>query len=98
MAAMDNRGEPYKHGCTLSLFLEQLGTRIFCYRFIADGSIGFKITMCTSTARMHHAFRYTLAIEVRNFFKELVILERSWAAVAHRTQVLIIGYRVALAR
>ncbi|WP_197075255.1 hypothetical protein [Sphingomonas sp. Ag1] len=45
---------------------------------------------------MDHALRDALAIEVRDFLEELVILERRWAACTDRSLRLVVDDRVTL--
>ena len=45
---------------------------------------------------MHYPFRNTFPIEVRDFFKKLIIFQRGRSAVTNRSEILIIGNRMAL--
>ncbi len=79
-------------------FGEYLGARVLGGGFVADLAIGLEIAVGAGAARMDHAFGDAFAVEVGDLFDELVVLERSRAALTDGAQRLVVAHGMALAR
>lgn len=94
---MDHCGKTYKNRCAFSFFLKKFSPGILGNGFIPDCAVSFKITVGAGTPSVDDPFGDTFPIEVRNLFKEVIILQGRRATVTDCTHVLVIGHRVALA-
>ena len=83
-------------GRLLALRGKQLGAGIFRCRLVADHPVGFEFAVADEPPRVHDALGNPLPVEVRNLFKEVVVLERRRATAADRPLRLVVGYGVAL--
>src|ERR1017187_645237 len=97
VTAAGDRRETDAQRSALSLLLEQLGTRVFGCKLVADLAVRLEIPVRDGTARVHDALRYALAVEVADLLQELVVLECGGAARADRPLALVVRYRVSLA-
>lgn len=89
--AADHSGEADEHGRLDPGLCQHLRTRVLGRGLLADFSVRFEIAMSTGAAGMHDAFGNALAIEMRDLFDELIILERRRAALADGAQTLVVG-------
>src|SRR5690349_16490171 len=83
--AKDDR-EAHENRRALARLGEQRRSGIFLQRFVA-----FEISMRSRTARMDHALRYALMVEVGDLFAKNKVLEQRRAAKSRFERVLIVG-------
>src|SRR6266849_3468000 len=56
----------------------------------------FEVAVRASTARVHHPLGNAFAIEMRDLFQEVVVLEHRWTSVANGAIVLVVVDGMAL--
>lgn len=66
----EDRGEPDEHGC-LHVLRQEGGTRHF-----ARGSVALEDPVGGGASRMHHSFRDSLVVEMRDLLAQMVVLEK----------------------
>lgn len=77
-ARAEDGGEPDEHGC-LHVLREEGGTR-----HLACGSIALEDPVRGGSARVHHSFRDSLVVEMRDLLAQMVVLEKhrpSWSSL-----------------
>nr|GFD24018.1 hypothetical protein [Tanacetum cinerariifolium] len=85
VATVAHRREAYEYGGLFAFGVEQLRAGVLFDGLAADSTVGLKRAVGTRTAGVHHTLGDALAVEVADFFDELVVLQRGRATVAHST-------------
>jgi hypothetical protein len=90
-------GEAHEHRRLDAGLVQHPRAGVLGGRLVADLAIGLEVAVRAGAARMHHALRNALAVEMRDLLDELVVFEGRGPALADRAGALVVANRVALA-
>jgi hypothetical protein len=98
VAAADDGREADRERRFLPGLLEQPGPRILRGRFVADLPRRLELAVADEPARVHDALGNAFAVEMRDLFQEMIVLERRRSAAADSALRLIVDDGVSLSR
>src|SRR5260370_23242607 len=93
---MNHGRKPDEQRRALALFLEEFRAAKPGDRLVANRASRFEVAVRASTARVHHPLGDAFAIEMRDLFQEVVVLENRRTSVADGAIILVVVDGMAL--